>query len=55
MVHPNVLKAGKVDTNKYNGFAFGWGVERAALMREGLAIPDLREMYRNDVRFLRQF
>lgn len=55
MVHPNVLKAGKIDTKKYNGFAFGWGVERAALMREGLSIPDLREMYRSDVRFLRQF
>ena len=55
MVHPNVLKAGKVDTKKYNGFAFGWGVERVALMREGLSVPDLRELYRNDLRFLRQF
>lgn len=55
MVHPNVLKAGKVDTKKYNGFAFGWGVERVALMREGLSIPDLRELYRNDLRFLEQF
>lgn len=55
MVHPNVLKAGKIDTKKYNGFAFGWGVERVALMREGLSIPDLRELYRNDLRFLRQF
>lgn len=55
MVHPNVLKAGKIDTKKYNGFAFGWGVERVALMREGLSIPDLRELYRNDLRFLEQF
>lgn len=54
MVHPNVLKAGKVPAG-YNGFAFGWGVERVALMREGLSIPDLRELYRNDLRFLEQF
>lgn len=55
MVHPNVLKAGKVDRKKYNGFAFGWGVERVALMRDGLSVPDLRELYRNDLRFLQQF
>jgi phenylalanyl-tRNA synthetase alpha chain len=55
MVHPNVLKAGGIDTKKYNGFAFGWGVERVALMRDGLSIPDLRELYRNDLRFLEQF
>lgn len=55
MVHPNVLKAGKIDHKKYSGFAFGWGVERVALMREGLSIPDLRELYRNDLRFLEQF
>lgn len=55
MVHPNVLKAGGVDPKKYTGFAWGWGVERVALMREGLAIPDLRELYRNDIRFLQQF
>jgi phenylalanyl-tRNA synthetase alpha chain len=55
MIHPNVLKEAKIDEKKYNGFAFGWGVERVALMREGIAIPDLREMYRNDLRFLQQF
>ncbi len=55
MVHPNVLKAGNVDTKKYNGFAFGWGVERVAMMRDGISVPDLREMYRNDLRFLEQF
>lgn len=55
MVHPNVLKEGKIDTKKYNGFAFGWGVERVALMQEGLGIPDLRDLYRNDLRFLEQF
>lgn len=55
MTHPNVLKAGGIDPKKYSAFAFGWGVERVALMREGLAIPDLRELYRNDLRFLQQF
>jgi len=55
MVHPNVLKAGGIDTKKYNGFAFGWGVERVALMQQGLSVPDLRDVYRNDLRFLEQF
>lgn len=55
MVHPNVLKAGGLDPKKYNGFAFGWGVERTAMMRSGLNIDDIRIMYRNDLRFLQQF
>lgn len=55
MVHPNVLKAGGVDSNKYSGFAFGWGVERVLLMREGLEIDDIRLLYANDLRFLEQF
>ncbi len=55
MVHPHVLKAGGFDPKKVSAFAFGWGVERVALMREGLSIPDLRELYRNDLRFLEQF
>ena len=55
MTHPNVVKAGGLDPEKYTAFAFGWGVERVALMREGLAIPDLRDLYRNDLRFLQQF
>ncbi|MBI4122322.1 MAG: phenylalanine--tRNA ligase subunit alpha [Parcubacteria group bacterium] len=55
MTHPVVLKFGGIDPKQYSAFAFGWGVERVALMREGLAIPDLRELYRNDVRFLQQF
>jgi len=53
MVHPNVLKSGKIDTKKYNGFAFGWGVERIAMMK--YKIPDLRMIYGNDLRFLKQF
>jgi len=55
MVHPNVLKAGKIDPKKYSGFAFGWGVERCYLMKPGLQIPDIRMLYQNDLRFLQQF
>ncbi|CAB5022651.1 unannotated protein [freshwater metagenome] len=53
MVHPNVLLAGGIDPEEYSGFAFGFGIDRLALMRHG--VDDLREMFINDVRFLRQF
>lgn len=53
MVHPNVLKAGGVDPNKYSGFAFGWGIERTISMKTKL--PDIRLFYQNDLRFLEQF
>lgn len=55
MVHPNVLKAGKIDPDKYTGFAFGWGVERTYMMKAGVKIDDLRLLYSNDIRFLNQF
>ncbi|MFA5945726.1 MAG: phenylalanine--tRNA ligase subunit alpha [Patescibacteria group bacterium] len=55
MVHPNVLKAGGLNPKEYQGFAFGWGVERTAMMRSGLNIDDIRIMYKNDLRFLQQF
>lgn len=55
MVHPNVLTAGGIDPKKYNGFAFGWGVERTFMMKEGMKIDDLRILYKNDLRFVRQF
>lgn len=55
MVHPNVLKSGKIDPGKYTGFAFGWGVERVLMMKEGLKIDDLRTLYTNDLSFLEQF
>jgi len=55
MVHPNVLKAGKIDPEKYSGFAFGWGVERTFMMKSGVKIDDLRLLYSNDIRFLNQF
>lgn len=53
MVHPNVLKAGGIDPEKYTGFAFGLGVERFAMLRYG--VNDLRQFFENDVAFLKQF
>ena len=53
MVDPNVLEAVDVDSEKYTGFAFGMGVDRIALLRYG--IDDIRTLYENDIRFLRQF
>lgn len=55
MVHPNVLKAAGLDPEVYNGFAFGWGIERTMMMKSGMNIPDIRVMYNNDMRFLEQF
>ena len=55
MVHPNVLKMGEVDYKKYTGFAFGWGVERVLIMKQGLEIDDLRLLYSNKLEFLEQF
>ena len=53
MVHPNVLKHGGIDPDKYSGFAFGLGIERMAMLYYG--INDLRSFYENDLRFLQQF
>ena len=53
MVHPKVLKAGSINSNEYQGFAFGMGVERLAMLRYG--INDLRMFFENDLRFLKQF
>ena len=53
MVHPNVLRAGGIDPEKYQGFAFGMGVERIAMIK--FDIKDLRLLYENDTRFLNQF
>lgn len=55
MVHPNVLQYGDIDPDKYTGFAFGWGVERVLMMKEGIQIDDLRILYSNDLDFLKQF
>jgi phenylalanyl-tRNA synthetase alpha chain len=53
MVHPNVLGAVDVDSERYTGYAVGMGVERMAMLRHG--IDDIRIFYENDVRFLDQF
>ena len=53
MVHPNVFKACGIDPEQWQGFAFGFGIDRLALIRFG--IDDLRELWTNDVRFLGQF
>ena len=53
MVHPNVLKMNGYDPEVYSGLAFGIGIERVAMLRYG--IDDIRKLYTNDVRFLRQF
>lgn len=53
MVHPNVLEACGIDSEKYTGFAFGLGVDRIAMVKYGL--DDIRLLYDNDKRFLEQF
>ncbi len=53
MVHPNVLELSNIDKNIYNGFAFGMGIERIAMLK--YEVKDLRLYYENDTRFLEQF
>jgi phenylalanyl-tRNA synthetase alpha chain len=53
VVDPNLFEFVGYDPEKYTGFAFGWGLERIAVLRHG--IPDLRELWRNDPRLLGQF
>ena len=53
MVDPNVLSAVGIDAEEWTGFAFGLGVERIAMRKHGIA--DIRWLYENDARFLRQF
>lgn len=55
VIHPNVFKNTGVDPKKYSGFAFGWGVERVLMMKDGIQIDDLRTLYANDLDFLKQF
>ena len=52
-VHPNVLKAVGIDPERYQGFAFGMGPDRLAMLRYG--VNDLRLFFENDLRYLRQF
>ncbi|KAA0236370.1 MAG: Phenylalanine--tRNA ligase alpha subunit [Acidimicrobiales bacterium] len=53
LVHPNVFRAVGYDPEVWSGFAFGFGIDRLALMRHG--VDDLRELFTNDIRFLEQF
>ena len=53
MVHPNVLSNVNIEAEKYQGFAFGLGPDRLAMLRYG--VNDLRLFYENDLRFLKQF
>ena len=53
MVDPKLFELVGYDPERYTGFAFGWGLERIAVLRHG--IPDLRELWRNDPRLLEQF
>ena len=53
MVHPHVLEMSGIDPKEYVGFAFGVGLERIALLK--YEIDDMRLLYENDIRFLRQF
>jgi phenylalanyl-tRNA synthetase alpha chain len=53
MVDPNVLRGVGYDPDEYSGFAFGWGLERIAMLRHG--VPDIRMLWENDLRFLAQF
>jgi len=53
MIHPNVLRKVGYDPAEYQGFAFGMGVERQALLK--LGVDDMRLFFENDLRFLGQF
>lgn len=53
MVHPNVLRMSNIDPEEYTGFAFGFGLERITLLK--YEIDDMRLLYENDIRFLKQF
>lgn len=53
MVHPNVLRACGIDPTQYQGFAFGMGIDRLAMLKYG--IPDLRDMFAADVRWLKHY
>ncbi len=53
MVHPRVLEMNGIDSNKYQGFAFGFGLERAAMLKYG--IPDLRNFFDADIRWMKHY
>ena len=53
MVHPNVLRAGGIDPDEYQGFAFGAGIDRLAMLKYG--IPDLRTFFESDIRWIKHY
>jgi phenylalanyl-tRNA synthetase alpha chain len=53
MVHPNVLRAGGIDPEVYQGFAFGMGVERTIMAKYG--INDIRDLLNSDIDMIKQF
>ena len=53
MVHPKVIAAGGIDPDIYQGFAFGIGIDRLAMLKYG--IPDLRAFFDSDLRWLRHY
>ena len=53
MVHPRVLRNGGIDPERYTGFAWGFGIERIAMLKYD--VDDIRLLYDNDLRFLDQF
>jgi phenylalanyl-tRNA synthetase alpha chain len=53
MVHPNVLRAGGLDPDEYQGFAWGMGIDRIAMLKYGM--PDLRAFFDADVRWLSHY
>ena len=53
MIHPNVLREGGIDPDEYQGFAFGMGIDRIAMLKYG--IPDLRTFFESDVRWIKNY
>jgi phenylalanyl-tRNA synthetase alpha chain len=53
MVHPQVLRNGGIDPEKWNGYAWGFGIERMAMLKHD--VEDIRLFYESDLRFLEQF
>jgi phenylalanyl-tRNA synthetase alpha chain len=53
MVHPQVLRNGGIDPTKWNGYAWGFGIERMAMLKHD--VEDIRLFYESDLRFLEQF
>jgi phenylalanyl-tRNA synthetase alpha chain len=53
MVHPNVLRAGGLDPDEYQGFAWGMGLDRIAMLKYGM--PDLRDFFNADVRWMNHY